>query len=152
MPTQSLQLQQLNYKLLKINELKNISIPPTGWVKAIRVALGMSLLQLGDKLRLTKQSAHDIEKREQERTITLNALRGAADALDMQLVYGFVPKDGSLDALIDRKARELATKIVLRTSNTMRLEDQENSRERIQKAIEERTEALKNEMPRSLWD
>jgi len=64
----------------------------------------------------------------------------------------FNPKDGSLDALIDRKARELATKIVLRTSNTMRLEDQENSRERIQKAIEERTEALKNEMPRSLWD
>ena len=55
----------------------------------------------------------------------------------MDLVYALVPKDGSLDALIERKARELAIKIVSRTSNTMRLEDQENSTERIKKAIDE---------------
>ena len=70
----------------------------------------------------------------------------------MELVYGFVPKDGSLDALIDRKAKELATQIVLRTSNTMKLEEQQNSPQRIQKAIEERTAAIKYEMPKMLWD
>ena len=53
----------------------------------------------------------------------------------MQLVYGFVPNDGSLDALIERKASELAAKIVHRTSNTMKLEDQENSKDRIEKAL-----------------
>jgi hypothetical protein len=46
----------------------------------------------------------------------------------MQLVYGLVPKDGSLEALIERKAKQLATQIVLRTSNSMKLEEQENSR------------------------
>lgn len=41
--------------------------------------------------------------------------------------------DGSLDALIERKAKALATEIVLRTSNSMKLEDQENSMYRIEK-------------------
>ena len=85
-------------------------------------------------------------------SITIKALREVANALDMQLVYGFVPKDGSLDALVDRKARELAKQIVLRTSNTMKLEDQENSQERIGKAIEERATAIRSEMPKALWD
>jgi hypothetical protein len=70
----------------------------------------------------------------------------------MELVYGFVPKDGTLDALINRKSMELANKIVSRTSNTMRLEDQENSELRLKKAIEERTTQLKYEMPKMLWD
>jgi len=135
-----------------IDTLKKIAPPPTGWIKAIRTALGMSLKQLGNKLSITRQSVQDIERREKVGSITIKALTEAANALDMHLVYGFVPKDGSLDALIDRRAKELATQIVLRTSNTMKLENQENSKKRIQKAIEERTATIKNEMPKILWD
>jgi len=93
-----------------------------------------------------------MERREKDGSITLRTLREAATALDMKLVYGFVPKDGSLEELINRKANALARKIVLRTSNSMKLEDQENSQLRIEKAIEERTVAIKNEMPKALWD
>ena len=132
--------------------LQKITVPPTGWIKAIRAALGMSLLQLGSKLSITKQSAQDMERREKDGSITLKALREAAEVLDMHMVYGFVPKDGSLEQLIDRKAKELARSIVLRTSNSMKLEDQENSKQRIDKAIEERSLAIKNEMPKTLWD
>jgi hypothetical protein len=57
-----------------------------------------------------------------------------------------------LDALIERRAAEIATQIVLRTSNTMKLEDQANSNERIEEAIKERATAIKNEMPKILWD
>lgn len=112
----------------------------------------MSLQQLAHKLSITKQSVQEIEKREKEGNITLKTLKDAANALDMQLVYGLVPKDSTLDALIERKAKELAIQIVSRTSNTMKLEDQENSKDRIKKAIEERTILLKNEMPKMLWD
>ena len=94
----------------------------------------------------------DIERREKDGSISIKALREAARALDMQLIYGFVPNDGSLEALIDRKAKELATQIVQRTSNSMKLEDQENSKQRIEKAIEERATIIKNEMPKILWD
>ena len=152
MKNTSLQIQQLNSKMLRIAVIKKMIPPPTGWIRAVRTALGMTLQQLGSKILITKQSLMDIERREKEGSITLKTLRDVANGLDMELVYGFVPKDGSLDALIDRKAKELATQIVLRTSNTMKLEDQANSNKRIQKAIKERKQSIKNEMPKILWD
>jgi hypothetical protein len=79
-------------------------------------------------------------------------LSEVAAALDMKLVYGLAPKDGSLEAMIERKARERAREIVLRASNTMRLEEQENSTDRISNAIEEKTFLFKNELPKILWD
>ncbi|NLU92654.1 mobile mystery protein A [Chitinophaga sp. Ak27] len=151
MCNKSLQIQQLNNKMLVYTSLQKVASPPTGWIKAIRTAIGMSMLQLGNRLSVTKQSVQDMESREKDGSISIKALREAGKALDMQLVYGFVPNDGSLEALIDRKARELATQIV-RTSNTMKLEDQEITKQRIEKAIQERAAIIKNEMPKTLWD
>ena len=152
MPKNSLQFQQLNNKMLEFTSLQKVAIPPTGWVKAIRTAIGMSLQQLGNKLSVSKQAVLDIEKREKDGSITIKSLKEIARAMDMELVYGFVPNDGSLDALIERRATELATAIVLRTANTMKLEDQANSKKRIEKAVKERAAAIKNEMPKFLWD
>ena len=152
MVKKSLQLQQLNSKMLGYATLKQVAVPPTGWIKAIRNAIGMSMQQLGNKLSVSKQGILDIEKREKEGSITIRSLKEIARVLDMQLVYGFVPNDGSLDALIEKRAKELATKIVLRTSNTMKLEDQGNTNKRIEKAIKERAEEIKNDMPKILWD
>jgi predicted DNA-binding mobile mystery protein A len=152
MGNKNLQIAQLNSKMLVVAMMKKISPPPTGWIKAVRSALGMTLQQLGAKIGITKQSLMSIERREIDGNVTIKTLREVAKALDMELVYGFVPKDGSLDALIDRKAKELATQIVMRTSNTMKLEDQANSARRITKAIEERAVAIKNDMPKILWD
>jgi predicted DNA-binding mobile mystery protein A len=152
MGKKSLQIQQLNSKMLAYASLQKVAPPPTGWIKAIRNAIGMSMLQLGNRLSITKQSVQDIERREKDGSVTIKALREAARALDMQLVYGFVPNDRSLELLIERKAKELATQIVMRTNNTMKLEDQENTKQRIEKAIQERTTIIKTEMPKTLWD
>jgi predicted DNA-binding mobile mystery protein A len=152
MGKKSLQLQQLNSKMLGFASLKQVAMPPTGWIKAIRTAIGMSMQQLGNKLNVSKQGIMDIEKREKEGSITIKSLREIARAMDMQLVYGFVPNDGSLDSLIEKRATELATQIVIRTANTMKLEDQANSKKRIETAIRERARAIKNEMPKILWD
>lgn len=152
MAKKSLQLQQLNEKMLRFAFLQKVAMPPTGWIKAIRTAIGMSLQQLGNKISVSKQAVLDMEKREKEGSITIKSLKEIARAMDMELVYGFVPKDGSLDALIERKATELATQIVMRTANTMKLEDQANSKKRIETAIKERSSAIKNEMPKILWD
>jgi predicted DNA-binding mobile mystery protein A len=152
MGKKSLQLQQLNSKMLGFASLKQVAMPPTGWIKAIRTAIGMSMQQLGNKLNVSKQGIMDIEKREKDGSITIKSLREIARAMDMQLVYGFVPNDGSLDALIEKRAIELATQIVMRTANTMKLEDQANSKKRIETAIRERATAIKNEMPKILWD
>lgn len=152
MDKKKLQREHLSEKMAAFSKLQHIAMPPTGWIRAIRTALGMSMQQLGNRMSLVKQSIQDIERREKDGSITLKALRETANALDMQLIYGFVPKDGTLDKLIERKAREMATEIVLRTSNSMKLEDQENSKQRIEKAIKERTNEIASQMPKALWD
>jgi hypothetical protein len=58
----------------------------------------------------------------------------------------------SLEQMIEKRARELATEIVIRTHATMTLEDQQNSKERIEQAIEQKTAEIKFEMPRYLWN
>ena len=70
----------------------------------------------------------------------------------MKLVYGFVPKDGSIDKLITLKAEKLARKIELRTKPTMKLEDQALSDNKINKSIKDLTDEIKREMNKSLWD
>jgi predicted DNA-binding mobile mystery protein A len=152
MRNNKLQLQQLNEKLAQLTDLQHVIVPPIGWIKAIRNGIGMSMEQLGKKLSITKQGVMDIEKREKEGAITIKSMQEIAKAMDMKLVYGFVPNEGDLEQMIETRAIEMATKIVERTSNTMKLEDQANSKERIEKAIKERASEIINNTPKILWD
>ncbi len=145
-------LQQTDKKLEAFKGLKNTVIPSKGWINTFRTALKMSLRQLGNRLNIAPQSTKEIEEREANGTITLNTLRDVANALDMQLVYGFVSKHGSLEQMIEKRAQEIAQEIVGRTNVTMTLEDQQNSNERLATAITQKKEEIKYEMPKYLWD
>ena len=149
---QQLLLEQTDKKIQVFKELKTITTPTKGWINTFRIALKMSLRQLGHRLQIAPQSVKEIEVREANGTITLKSLRDVANALDMQLVYGFVSKHESLEQMIEKRAKELAKEIVLRTHNTMTLEDQQNSAERIEQAIAQKTAEIKYEMPKYLWD
>jgi hypothetical protein len=72
--------------------------------------------------------------------------------MDMRLVYAIIPKEGTLDEMIDLKAEEKAREIVNRTNTTMALEDQENAKTRLMNAYIEKKNELKTEMPKFLWD
>ena len=146
-----LALQQLNNKLELFKKVKE-TMPSDGWIHTIRTALNMSLRQLADRLKITPQGVKKIEQREKDSSITLKNLPEAGKALNLQLVYGFIPKDESLEKMIEKKAHEIAKEIVMRTSHNMMLEDQQNSKQRIEKAIKERAAEIKNEMPGYLWD
>jgi predicted DNA-binding mobile mystery protein A len=142
---QQLIIEQIDRKLVPYNSVDNIIAPSKGWLNAVRSSLNMTLQQLGNRLNITPQSARDLEAREAAGNITINTLRQAAQALDMKLVYGLVPKDGSI-------AEELARKIVLRTSQSMKLENQEISSDKIEKAIQEKADELKDKLPKYLWE
>ena len=149
---QYLIVAQIDKKLSPLQVLKNTTVPSKGWIHTLRTALQMSLRQLSAKASIVPQSLKDMESREVAGTITLNTLRDVANAMDMQLVYGFVSKHESLKQMIEKRAKELATEIVMRTNNTMTLEDQQNSKERIEEAIAQKTNEIKSEMPKYLWD
>ena len=152
MKTQKLILEQVDNKIQQIKVPESFIIPQEGWIYSIRKALGMSLRQLGKRARITAQSIKEIETREKNGTVSLNVLRQVGSSLDMKLVYGYIPNSGSLAQMIDTRALEIATEIVHRTSTSMKLEDQENSEERLKKAIKEKAEEIHNEMPKYLWD
>lgn len=149
---QQLVLDQTDKKLVLFQSLQTVVVPPKGWVHTVRTALKMSLRQLGNRMHFSAQNIKQIEEREANGAISINSLREVANALDMQLVYGFVSKHESLEQMIEKRAKELATEIVMRTHNTMTLEDQQNSKERIEKAIVQKTNEIKSEMPKYLWD
>jgi len=132
-------VQQLSDVLSPLQQFTRQQIPVKGWIRTIRTVFGITQKQLADKVNVSKQSIASLEQREAEGTVTLKTLQDVAEAFDMQLVYAFVPKVGTLEEYVNEKAQKKATEIVLRTANTMKLEDQENSQKRLKRAIEERT-------------
>jgi predicted DNA-binding mobile mystery protein A len=152
MKKQKLIMEQTDRKILLLKKADALVIPPTGWIFTIRTALGMSMRQLGKRMGITPQSIKEIEDRERNKSISLKVLCQFAEALDMKFIYGFVPEAGSLEELIERRALEMAKEIVGRTSVTMKIEDQENVPKRIKKAVREKADVLKNEIPKYLWD
>jgi predicted DNA-binding mobile mystery protein A len=147
-----LMLEQLDKKLANFALIEKNGNPAGGWIKAIRTALNISLVQFAKILKKSSPTVKELEEREAEKNITLKKLAEVGDALNLRLVYGFVPKEGSLEKIIEKRAYEVAKEIVMRTSHTMKLEDQENTKERLQKAIKDRAEKIKQEMPKYLWD
>jgi len=145
-------IEQLDRKFEKFSNIEDIIIPTDGWVNSVRTALKMTLKQLGTKMGITAQSVKEIEMREKVGSISLNTLKEVGNALDMRLIYGFIPRDKTLAMMIEKKAYEIAEKIVMRTSTTMVLEDQKNTSERLKMAILDRANELKSEMPKYLWD
>ncbi|MFN3639575.1 MAG: mobile mystery protein A [Flavobacterium sp.] len=145
-------IEQLDRKIKPFQEAENIIIPEKGWVYSIRTALNMTLEQLGKRLNITKQGVKKIEEREANESITIHSLKEIAYVLDMKFVYGFVPKKGSIEKLIEFKSEELARKIVLRTNHNMKLENQGNSDEQIKKAIKDLAGEIQRQVRRSLWD
>ena len=149
---QKLIIEQLDRKFLTLKSLNQFSSPERGWIFNIRTALKMSLRQLGKRLGISAQSVKEIEQREAEGSLTLRSLSDVAKALDMKLVYAIIPKEETLERMIEKRADKIAREIVLRTSNTMSLEDQKVSDTRIKKAIKEKADEIINKMPRYLWD
>ena len=145
-------LEQLDRKLVPFKGTEKVQVPDKGWVNNIRITLNMTLEQLGSKLHMTRQGIKKIEERESSGAISLKLLKEAGEAMDMHFVYGFVPKTGSIEKLVEMKARQLAIKIVQRTNQNMKLENQGNNEERISEAVEELSNEIKREMRKSLWD
>jgi len=145
-------IEQLDARFKDMTSLREINIPPGGWINSVRIALNMSLVQLGRRLGKTSVSVREIEQRERDRSITLNKLREVGEALDLQLVYGFLPKWDSLENMIERRAEKVAREIVARSSHSMKLENQEIRGERLEREIRDRAATLKREMPKYLWD
>ena len=145
-------IEQLDQKLEHFKNSAMVLVPTKGWINTIRTTLNMTRVQLGAKLEMTKGAIQKIEEREASGQITINKLKNVGQALDMKFVYGFVPNDGSIDNLIGIKSENLARKIVIRTNQNMKLENQGIGDEKINKTINDLAKEIKREVRKSIWD
>jgi transcriptional regulator with XRE-family HTH domain len=78
----------------------SISRPKRGWLRAMRLAFGISAGEVGRRMGTSRQLPLQFEKAEAEDSITLRSLRSMASALDFDLVYALVPKPGKASGMI----------------------------------------------------
>ena len=89
----------------------NVYRPKKGWINEIRTSLDIPLRRLGQKVMTDKgkptspQGIIELEASEVEGKITIKSLKKIADALDMDLVYGFAPKQESVVMWLYRKIK-----------------------------------------------
>ena len=119
-----LRTQQLDRSLAQFDSARSLRRPARGWLRAVRQALGLSLEDIGKTARLSRQAVQGSEKAEAADRITLASLRKVADAMGCVLVYALLPKEGSIEQLAERPARDEAAKRVLAVEHTMALEGQ----------------------------
>lgn len=120
MDTRNLRLSQIERA---VRQASVPARPPTGWIQAVRLAIGMTTRQLAVRLGVSQSTLAMLEKSESEDRITLQSLRKAADALGCDLQYVLVPRS-SLKKRIENRAQEMAYERVARALHSMRLEDQ----------------------------
>jgi predicted DNA-binding mobile mystery protein A len=122
----------------------------TPWIKSIRMALGMTLQDLADRMGTDKARISRIEKAETEGDLRISTLKKVAEALEMEFVYGFLPKD-SLESMVKNQARKIAVSTISKVNYSMRLEDQELSKEERQKALNDLEQKILMEPPIDFW-
>lgn len=125
-------------------------LPPRGWVRAIRDALGMTAVDLGQRLGVTQAAVTQLEKAEKDGSITLNRLRSAAEALDCAVVYALVPRT-KLETILRERASTVVDAELARTRRTMALENQELRSEHLEAERRRLIEDALREDPARLW-
>ena len=132
----------------------NEPTPPSGWIKAIRGSLGLTIRQLADRLGVAHGSIAQLEKREPKKKITLESLEKAARAMDCKVIYAIVPIESgkTLDDIVMSKAQEAAVLILNEVAHTMRLEKQGTSEKQIQKEIERVARELVESNDPRIWE
>ena len=145
-----LKLRQLDATLSRWRAADLPSRPPSGWLKVIREALGMTATYQAKKLGVTTSTVTRLETSEADDTISLGTLRRAAEALGCELQYALVPKKTLADTL-EARATALARQQMAAISHSMTLEAQSTSRETIDAQTRALAESLLKGSRRTLW-
>lgn len=142
--------KQLEKRLAPLREAR-FEVPPRGWMKAIREALGMTARQLAARMGVSPSRIPVIEKAEVTGATTIKTLREAAEAMNCTFVYAFVPTK-PLDDLLRDRAVQKTRKNIARLDHTMRLENQALLKSDLDDEQRRMIELALSGSLRSLWE
>jgi predicted DNA-binding mobile mystery protein A len=117
------------------------ALPRSGWIRAIRGALGMSQAVLAERLGVSAAAVNKLEHAERRGGITIGKLAEVATALDCTLVYVLVP-NSTLEQTVLAQARKVAAQTLGYVARTMALEAQGIEDDRQREAIDRYAQQL----------
>lgn len=142
--------KSLEARLSQLRPIERFARPHRGWIRAIRDSLGMTTVQLAQRLGVSQPRVSAIEKDEMTNSLTLETLMRVAEALDCTFVYALVP-NSSLDDMVRQQAQKVAMESLAQVEQTMRLEDQEVMGVERQNQLEDLTNDLIAHDLRRIW-
>lgn len=149
--TRKLVSRRIDRALQPFKTLSQSYSPRQGWVAAIRAALGLTETELARRMNVSQARVHKLESAEIENAVTLRTLRKAANAMDCDLVYALVPKEGSIEDIFVKQAGRVAKKRTDIIQQTMALEKQELSDEVLKNAYHDILDELLHGPTRNVW-
>ena len=130
----------------------DLDLPPEGWLRTMRKALGMSGAQLARKMGVTRALISQAESNEVYGNVTLKTMQTMAEAMGCHFVYAVLPPKGkNTEDIIFAQAMKKAKTIAARTDEHMALEGQSLFKATLENQIDHLAHQLAREMPSDFW-
>jgi predicted DNA-binding mobile mystery protein A len=142
--------QQYQRIVDKAASCATLQIPPEGWLRTVRNALGISGAHLSKRMGVTRARVAQAEHAELTGGVTLKSMQTLAEAMGCKFVYAIVPP-GRIEDIVMAQARKKAMAIVGTASKHMALESQTLPNDKIAQEIDRLTQELAREMPPDFW-
>ena len=144
-------IRHLDQQFEELRPLAKRARPPTGWVRAIRDALGMTTSQFARRMGVAQPRVIELEHYEVSGGITLKTLERAAEALGCRVVYILVPEK-PLAETVRQRAQVLASRKLATVEQSMRLEDQAVETKQAREIARQKLIDELMRKPARLWD
>lgn len=146
MNTRIIEIRALDRKTADLQSYKNIIPKGKSWIGTIREAIGMTALQLANRLGVTQPRISAMEKN--EKNLKISTMEKVAAAVDCDFVYYFKPKTSFQD-IVETQAKQKAEAILKTVNLNMALEDQSIA---AKEAVDDMVSDFINNNTKQIWD
>jgi predicted DNA-binding mobile mystery protein A len=103
----ALDMETRNYQAAR-----RVQRPLRGWLRKVRKTLGFMAADMAKDLEISPSMVFQLERSEWKETITLKRLKEMAWAMECELVYCIVPREGKFEDQLMVYAKRLARGMV----------------------------------------
>lgn len=134
-----------------VDKLDKLEVPPEGWIRTVRTALGMTGIQLADRLGVSRGRAYRIEKDEVAGNVTLKTMHSTAEAMGCKFIYAIVPET-DVESFVHEKAFKRAIYDVSQAYKHMAFEEQKISNKELRDEVLRVTSQIEQKDISSVWE
>lgn len=131
----------------------DLELPPEGWLRTMRKALGMSGAQLARKMGVSRALVSQAESNEVSGNITMKTMQTMAEAMGCRFVYAVLPPKGKKpEDIIFAQAMKQMRKVAEQANTQMALENQSLPPGPSEDQLQRLARRLASEMAPGFWN